>query len=190
MKELLRIVALLTGALGTATVFGQDPAKPEPPKIRGIAPPIDVFPYPMWMVILAGLAAAVLLGAIAWLLVRWFRNRPAPEPPSPRSVALRELESLRGQVSALEPYAFSIAVSDVLRRYIGTGYRLHAPQQTSAEFLAEIATSPRFSTEERGLLATFLERCDLIKFARISASEDDSRELLDHALSFVQGGRA
>jgi hypothetical protein len=122
--------------------------------------------------------------------VRWVRNRPAPPPPTPRAVALRELERLRGEVDRLEPYSFSIAVSDVLRRFIGAQYSLHAQQQTSPEFLSAIGSSSRFSAEDQQLLAHFLERCDLLKFARIDATSDESRELLGRAVAFVQGGRA
>jgi hypothetical protein len=166
------------------------PGAPELPEIRDIAPPVDVFPYPPWMVATAALLAAIILGVIIWLIVRWVRSRPAPPPPTPRAIALRELERLRGDVDRLEPYAFSIAVSDVLRRFIGAQYGLHAQQQTSPEFLAAIGTSTRFSADDQQLLGGFLERCDLIKFARIDASSDESRELLGRAVAFVQGGRA
>jgi hypothetical protein len=152
-------------ALVPFVVLGQGPAAPPAPEIRDIAPPVDVFPYPIWVVVLAVLAALVVLGLVVWLIVRAVRRRPAPLPPSPRSVALRELEALRPTVETSEPYDFSIAVSDVLRRYIGAAFGLKAPQQTSPEFLAAVAASKRFAQGERELLETFLERCDLIKFA-------------------------
>jgi len=121
--------------------------------------------------------------------VRWWRNRPVPPPPSARSIALRELDKLRMRVEQMEPYSFSIAVSDILRTFIGAEYLLHAREQTSPEFLAAIASSLRFSNEDRTLLARFLERADMIKFARIEATSADSRELLSSATAFVQGGR-
>jgi hypothetical protein len=165
------------------------PAPPPPVEIRDIAPPVDVFPYPPWMVAVAVGVAVVILALIVWLIVRWARSRPAPPPPTPRAIALRELERLRPQVQSLDPHDFSFPVSDVLRTYIGAEYHLHAPQQTSPEFLAAISGSPKFSDADRTLLATFLDRCDLIKFARIDASSDDSARLLESAISFVQGGR-
>ena len=163
---------------------------PETPEIKDIAPPIDVFPWPMWMIVLAALGAVAVLTLLAWLIARWLRNRPAPPPPSARSVALRELEKLRAQLQTLDPYAFSIAVSDALRRYIGAQFRLHALEQTSPEFLTSIANAAQFSDEDRALLARFLDRCDMIKFARIEATASDSEELLASAIAFVRGGRA
>ena len=87
------------------------------------------------------------------------------------------------------PYEFSIAVSDVLRTYIGAQYRLHAREQTSPEFLGAISRSAKFSENEKALLTGFLERSDLIKFARIDATSEDSAELLRNAVAFVEGER-
>ena len=140
------------------------------------------------MVVTAGVIVLLLLIGAALLIRRWIKSRPAPPPPTPRSIALRELERLRGEVKPLDPYAFSIAVSEVLRTYVGAAYRLHAPQQTSPEFLAAISDSPKFSDADRQLLAEFLEHSDLIKFARIRADSGDSLRLLDSAFAFVRGG--
>ena len=90
----------------------------------------------------------------------------------------------------MEPYAFSIAVSDVLRTYVGAQYRLPAREQTSPEFLAEISQVHDFTDDDRRLLKDFLERADLIKFARVDADEQVSESLLSAAVAFVQGGRA
>src|ERR1700761_975089 len=70
------------------------PASTPLPQIRDIAPPIDVFLYPLWMVIVAGCLAAIVLGVIIWLLVRWLRRPPAIPPLLPREVALKALEAL------------------------------------------------------------------------------------------------
>ena len=56
------------------------PSPPAVPEIRDIAPPIDVFPYPLWMVLTAAACALLVLGVAAWLIVRWIKSRPAPPP--------------------------------------------------------------------------------------------------------------
>lgn len=160
------------------------------PEIRDIAPPIDVFPYPPWMVFTAIAVVLIVLGIAAWLFMRWWKKRPKPAPPSPRSVALRELDSLRARIESIEPYRFSIAVSDVLRGFIAAQYGLRATKQTSPEFLASIAKARQFTADDRTLLAEFLEHCDLIKFAHIDATSADSAESLRSAIAFVQGVRA
>ncbi len=137
---------------------------------------------------MAASIAAAILGVIIWRIVVYLRKRPAPPPPRPRQVALRALEALRPRVREMDPYAFSIAVSYVLRSYVGAAYGLHAPQQTSPEFLATLAGYSKFTNADRSLLTSFLEHCDLIKFAHVDADASDSEKLLESALAFAQGG--
>jgi hypothetical protein len=79
-------------------------------------------------------------------------------------------------------------VSDVLRKYVTQQYGLPATRQTSIEFLNALAKGLSFSEEERLLLEDFLNRCDLIKFARYEATTSDSELLLQEAIRFVKGG--
>ena len=160
------------------------------PEIRDIAAPLYVWPYPLWVVYTVAIGSVGAIGMIVWLFVRWLRRRPARKPPTPREAAVAALEKARHQVQGTEPYAFSILVSDILRGYVSSGYSLRAEKQTSPEFLASIADYPTFGATEKQLLANFLEKCDLIKFARIDASANDSSGLLDQAILFVKGGTA
>jgi hypothetical protein len=164
------------------------PAASPTPAIHDIRPPLDVFPYPMWMVLTAGAVALVLLALVVAGIVRVARNRRPPgPPPTAREVALRRLKAAEADMAQQEPYAFSIQVSDVLRWYVSAQYRLRATEQTSPEFLAAAAKSPHFTGGDKMLLADFLEHCDLIKFAHVDATLDDGRALLTQAVRFVKG---
>jgi len=166
-------------------------ATPPPVQIHDIAPPIDVFPYPPWMVATAMAIAVILFGLLIWFIVSLIRHRPPPPQPSASAIALRELEKLRARVGEIEPYAFSVAVSDILRTFISNAkFRLPATRQTSPEFLAAISGSKLFNESDRSLLGHFLEKCDMIKFARMDATSADNSELVESALAFVQGGQA
>ena len=89
----------------------------------------------------------------------------------------------------MEPYRFSIRVSEILRGYVTEQFNLPVTRQTSVEFLGALAKSSPFSADERLLLEDFLGRCDLIKFARYEATTSDSRLLLEEATRFVKGGQ-
>src|SRR5205085_6307897 len=131
--------------------------------------------------------ALVVLGVIGWWV--WKRSRrPKPEQ-SPRERALQNLGRIRGEMDSLTPYQFSIRVSDILRRYVTEQFQLPVTRQTSVEFLAALAKASPFSGEEKSLLEDFLNRCDLIKFARYDATIEDSRQLLEEATRFVKGER-
>jgi len=168
--------------------MGTPPPQASPtPAIHDIAPPLDVFPYPMWMVVTAAAIALLVLAVVVTLFVRAMRNRPKPPPPTPREIALKRLREAEADVTRKQPYAFSIQVSDILRQYVSAQYQLHATEQTSPEFLADAAKSPHFTGADKQLLAEFLERCDLIKFARVDATVEDSKALLEQAVRYVKG---
>lgn len=165
-------------------------ASPAPVEIHDIAGPVSI-PYPTWMIVAAGALALIVLGLVAWGIVALARRKPTPPPPSPLAVALQRLQWLRTQVDKIAPYDFSVSVSDVLRTFISTAkFQLPATKLTSPEFLATIANSASFTESDRALLSRFLEKCDMIKFARMDATSADNTELVESALAFVQGGQA
>ncbi len=155
--------------------------------IHEIAPPVDYSLVPPWVIYTAIGVALVILGLVGWWI--WKRaQRPKPVR-SPRDRALDALDRIGHQMEMLNPYQFSIAVSDILRGYVTEQYQLPVTRQTSVEFLAMLAKSSPFSPEEASLLQDFLERCDLIKFARYDATPEDSRRLLEEAIQFVKGAK-
>jgi hypothetical protein len=124
---------------------------------------------------------------IIWLIAK---RRKRPQPPQlPRDRALEALDRIRDQIDRLNPYQFSIRVSDILRRYVTEQHGLPVTRQTSVEFLNALTNAPQFSSGEKLLLEDFLNRCDLIKFARYEATSADSQLLLEEATRFVKGGQ-
>ncbi len=156
-------------------------------EFHDIAPPVDYSLVPLWVVFAISAGALTTIGLLVWAFMRW-RSRAKP-PLSPRQRALNELARANNEVAQLTPYEFSIRVSDILRRYVSEEYQLPVTRQTSVEFLGAMQQSPRFSEDERALLGDFLNRCDLIQFARMDATQQDSALLLDEARRFVEGGR-
>lgn len=156
-------------------------------QFHDIAPPIDYSHVPPWMVFAGTFLALTLIGALVWLIART-RKQPAPIK-SPRDRAVELLDRSEDEIDMLSPYQFSIRVSDILRTYVTEQYKLPVTRQTSIEFLNLIKTASPFSGDEKELLKDFLDRCDLIKFARYEATTADSRLLLEEATRFVKGGQ-
>jgi hypothetical protein len=156
-------------------------------EFHDIAPPVDYSLIPPWVIFVAAFVGLSLLGLLVWLLAR--KRKQLQPPKLPREIALEELELIRDQIERINPYRFSIRVSDILRRYVTEQYALPVTRQTSVEFLTALARSSPFSEDERSLLEDFLNRCDLIKFARYEATSADSRLLLEEATRFVKGGQ-
>jgi Domain of unknown function (DUF4381) len=155
-------------------------------EFHDIAPPVDYSLIPPWLIFIAVFIILSLIGFLVWMLAR--RRRPAQPPKLPRQIALEELERIGLEIEGIDPYRFSILVSDILRRYVTEQYALPITRQTSVEFLNALAKSSPFSEGDKALLEDFLNRCDLIKFARYEATSADSRLLLEEAMRFVKGG--
>jgi len=155
-------------------------------EFHDITGPVDYFLLQPWMIFCAVAGLLLLIGLTTWLIKRW-RNRPVAVM-TPRQRALERLARIESEIDRLTPYQFSIRVSDILRQYVTEQYELPVTRQTSVEFLNALAAKSPFSGDEQSLLTDFLNRCDLIKFARYEATREDSRLLLKEADQFVKGG--
>ena len=157
-------------------------------EFHDIAPPVDYSLVPPWVVFCGAFVALTVVGLIVWWFVRRRMRKPVVTR-SPRERALERLEAARVEIERITPYQFSIRVSDILRRYVTEQYQLPLTRQTSVEFLATLARRSEFSEDDKSLLTDFLNRCDLIKFARYDATTADSEQLLEEAFRFVKGGQ-
>ena len=156
-------------------------------EFHDISPPVDYSLISPWLIFLGVFVALTAIGLIIWFVAKSLRRPTLPQPPRDRALAL--LEQIRVQITAINPYVFSIRVSDILRRYVTEQFGLPVTRQTSVEFLNGLRGSSPFSEDEKSLLEDFLNRCDLIKFAKYEATTSDSELLLEEAIRFVKGGQ-
>jgi hypothetical protein len=139
---------------------------------------------------LGALAGAALAAIAAWLIVRYLRRpRPAPPPPPPRppwEVALEELFSVRhaGLVPQARYAEHYDRISDAVRKYLGGRYGFDGLETTSRE-MASILRRVRPPVGPLESILSFLEECDLVKFARLTPSEQDCTNVLDQAERIV-----
>lgn len=153
-----------------------------------IAGPVWYLPFPLPVMIAAGVLLAVLLGLAIWAFVAW-RRRVARRPLTPLQRALAEIGRARAAAADRPPYEFSIEVCDILRTYLTAEHRLPATTQTSYEFLQTARGSGMFDEDRIGRLTRFLDKADMIKFARADATAADNGELADLAEDLVKGGK-
>lgn len=155
---------------------------PTPAPIEDIVPPVWVFPWPVWAVVLAVVVVLLLIALVVWLIVRSRKTRPL----TPLQRALASCDSVRTRVETVDAYELCVEVSDALRRYLHEARGLQATTQTSLEFLESLRGDAQFSEEQQATLANFLEKADMVKFARMTASKDEIRVLIDTAEEFVR----
>jgi hypothetical protein len=107
-------------------------------------------------------------------------------------VAIEALTKLRLHLprTSEEVRPFVIEVSDVLRVYMEQVFEIHAPAQTTEEFLEEAASRHDALGERRETLAEFLIGCDLVKYAGERPAPASAEPLIDTVESFVEETRA
>ena len=82
-----------------------------------------------------------------------------------------------------EPYY--VDLSAILRYYIEDRFHLHAPEQTTPEFLAELSGSGYLDEGHERFLGAFLRHCDLVKFAQYVPTVNDMELRFTEVLRFV-----
>jgi hypothetical protein len=80
---------------------------------------------------------------------------------------------------------FYIQLSTILRAYVEDRFHLHAPEQTTEEFLEEAARSGAVNDAHQKLLAEFLRHSDRVKFARLEPTVHDMEVSMTHVLRFI-----
>jgi hypothetical protein len=160
--------------------------------LRGLPPPTAVSPPPSqgwWRPWAAGVVGGLLLlfaGAVAFRR-RW--RRPVPRVPSPEEKALAQLRQLEEAPPAQTASDFAGALSALLRRYVGERFGLPAPRLTTAEFLVACRQAPDITADARDQLASFLERCDFVKFAGASPTAEERQHMLRFVETFILANR-
>jgi len=145
-----------------------------------------------WVVILGIASGALVLGAGAVLGVRALRSRRRIQKQrSAYDEAVAQLRALedRGAPDALTADAWFVELSAIVRRYLEHRYEIRAPELTTEEFLQVATSRPELTAEHRGLLSSFLERCDRVKFAGYRPDADESIATLAAARAFVEDTR-
>lgn len=165
----------MTALLGLAAI---GPVADDIHDIHGpvVAPPAHAW----WPYALAGLLVLALALAVRYLI----RRRRRAVPPDIR--ALLALDAARELIEHGDALGFSTRVSAAVRGYVEDAFDLHAPRLTTEELLATLMTDRSPVATHRDELATFLEFCDLAKYARWSLSRSDMTGMLDSAAVFVR----
>lgn len=153
--------------------------------LRDIKPPVVIPSGWAWVWWTVG---AIALGALLFWAWCWWQKRRAAVlevpviPPHIRAKQkLQEALALIGQ-----PREFCIWVSDTVRVYLEERFEFRAPERTTEEFLYELQGTNLLTPDQKGSLGEFLQRCDLVKFAKYEPGESELRELHQSAVRLVE----
>jgi len=153
--------------------------------IRGIKPPVAIANPWVWVGWGVGALALAALLYLAWRF--WLAHKAGIPGPPPVPAHLRARQRLLEALALIaQPKPFCILVSDTIRGYLEERFNFRAPERTTEEFLHELAGTDLLAREQKDSLADFLQRCDLVKFARYEPAEPELRDLHHSALRLIQ----
>jgi hypothetical protein len=190
----VRTVSTAPLPVSIRALVDEQAAAPEPQPAR---PPRAAMIEDRRVLRAAWIAGGVLaLSLLAWGARRWWRARrravrlevgPLVPARPPGEVAIERLSQIRarGQFEreGYRPFAFETA--EVVRAYLGARYGFDSLELTSTELLAQLMRAAPHLTDSDSEVVRFLERTDLIKFAKTGASGAEALALLDAAQAIV-----
>jgi hypothetical protein len=153
--------------------------------IRDIKPPIEIPNGLAWL----WWALTILVVVVAAILIwRWWQKRKASVsvvPPVPAHI--RAKQKLAEALALIaQPKPFCILVSDTVRLYLEERFQFRAPERTTEEFLRELGGTDLLAGEQKESLGSFLESCDLVKFAKYEPTETELHGLHHSAVKLVE----
>jgi len=199
LPDTLAAVIRLTSTDGTVT---EVPVKLAFPFVRAVLPddstkwrvlpPHDVWgpsvdPARTGVAVALLILALLLLGVLAWLIVRAVRRRRArmvPATARARALALLERARTSGFIEAGNWKAFYTLVGEALRGYAAAVYPRLSEDLTSAEVIDTLRG--RAPDERVDTLEHLLRVSDLAKFARRGRAPSDARRDLDLAREWIE----
>ena len=161
--------------------------------IRDIKPPVEI-PRDVWHTLRWFVLGAffLLLASLSYVVYRRKKaGKPllparAEPPRPPHEVAYERLDALKGsdRLERGEIKEYYIEVSEIIRQYVEGRYYLVALEMTTTEVLEQF-TRADVSEDEVALFQAFLERCDLVKFAKLIPSAEENDAILKTAYEII-----
>ncbi|MDR4507553.1 MAG: hypothetical protein MRJ65_04835 [Candidatus Brocadiaceae bacterium] len=181
----------------TITVKGVIQEGDAPADIKDIVPPAEVpVNYKrLALLILSVVVVFFFIGAVVWFILKRkkgkiVREEVFPQRP-PHEIAYELLDQLsqEGLVDKGLMKEYYYRVTNIIRHYIEDRFGLAAPERTTEEFLMEMTRANLLGENHKVLIQKFLERCDLVKYAKYGPSRLEVQETFDVARRVIDETR-
>lgn len=158
--------------------------------LRPVSSPLEL-PFPFdWK--LWSFVVGVTLAAVGAMLF-WWRSKSIERAKirifTPGELASLALDKLReSKLAEQDAKLYYVELTGIVRLYIERTTGIRAPEQTTEEFMREIAGRETFASEQSVRFRNFLEAADLVKFAAHRPRPEDIEESFARAEDFVGCG--
>ena len=163
--------------------------------LRDISGPVGVTRRDWTLVyVAAGVAGTIVVLLIGFLVVRAVRRRrpssrrgrgsPSIDTRLPHDIALERFAHIEksGALDADDRKPVYVELSEILRGYLGRRYGFAALDLTTSEIKQAMV---RRAPDLEGLCKTWLDECDLVKFANYKPDLDEAHAVLHRARDIV-----
>ncbi len=138
-------------------------------------------------------AATALLLLLAILCFLWWKRTRKQQAVLAHETALQRLAAARRLIDEHNVDAFVTLIDQTLRSYIEQRFAITARRQTTHEFISAITegstTVPEPLAQNKTQLQTWLEHCDMVKFAKANLSTESMEEMLANLRAFIEKTR-
>lgn len=140
------------------------------------------------IIIISTIGAIIGIGAV--IIIGKKRKKTEAEKKLPAHIiAMEALKRLR-EKKLIEKgliKEFYYEISNIMRHYIEDRFGLCAPEQTTEEFLQSISQNGVFDSKTQKLLASFLDHCDMVKYARYAPETAEIQQAFNVTRDFIEG---
>ncbi len=166
----------------------QPGVQPDEPALFDIKEPIEIVDNTRTNVIIAASILAILL-VIALIIYLWKRSRKQKAILA-HETALQQLLNAQQLIDDHQVDTFTTLIDQTLRNYIEQRFFIFARRQTTREFIGGLTDgnkpAPEALTANTDNLQTWLEHCDLVKFAKATLSRETMTEMVGNLRSFIE----
>ncbi len=168
-------------------ISGDETAK----DIKEIKGPVDIaINYFVIYLIIGGAfgVAGIAFGVIYFIKQRNKNKVYVPPPPLPaHEIAYMELKHLAelDLISKGMVKEYFSRLSNILRHYIEKRFAIMAPERTTEEFFVEMSRAGVLEQDHKELVSKFLEKSDLVKFAKYGPNNEEIDGALQAATRLI-----
>jgi hypothetical protein len=163
-------------------------------KLKGLKKQAEIEDPARWLYRLGLVLVLLTLALLAWLL--WRRRRkpesartelPGLDPYALAEADLRDLTG-RGLLERGFVKQFYVGLSEIVKRVLEAGYRISTTERTTSEIMEGLSQiSPSAPTgSELARIESFLNGCDLVKFAKYLPSAPENDANIQSAFSILE----
>ncbi len=173
----------ITNPIDPTSTSNEDPL--DIPEIEDIRPEVDL-PTELWKIIT--LTSIILLAIIC--LILWLKKRKQQKtlpiiPIDPYQQALKSLDDALQHVQQLDPRPFAFGVTDAIRQYLSSVFKLPAPEYTTDEVFKKLPSIHIIPQNLQQDIIHLLQQCDLAKFTQQTLEQPQRLELYNLAKNIL-----